>query len=80
MDQSRKTRNSFIVRLLLVACVLFAAYQVLIYFFGGQPPVDEALIGDFADRRIDRFYQGGDNQPLPGTELPPIPEQNDPIR
>lgn len=75
MDRAQKTKNSFIFRLMIVACIIFGLYRVLIYFFGTPPPVDEAEIGDFADQRIDRFYQQGDGEPLPGTQLPPPPEE-----
>lgn len=74
MDRARKTRNSFIFRLMIVACILFGVYRVLVYFFGTPPPMDEAVIGDFADQRIDRYYQQGDGTPFPGTDLPPPPE------
>ena len=77
-DRVAKARNGFVVRLAILGVALFLVYQVLIYFFGEQPPAGTAEIGDFADRRIDRFYQQGDTAPLPGTELPPLPETEAP--
>ena len=80
VDRVAKARNGFIVRLAILGVGLFLVYQVLIYFFGEQPPSGEAEIGDFAERRIDRFYQQGDTAPLPGTELPPLPEEQEPVQ
>ena len=74
-DRGAKARNGFAVRVVILAVALFVIYTVLIHFFGPQPPSGEGEIGDFADRRIDRFYQEGDTNPFPGTEVPPQPEE-----
>ena len=73
-DRGAKVRNGFTVRVIILSIAMFFIYQLLVYFFGTQPPTDQAAIGDFADRRIDRFYNPGDADPFPGTERPPLPE------
>lgn len=78
VDRVAKARNGFVVRLAILGVCLFAFYHVLIYFFGPQPPSGEAEIGDFAERRIDRFYVPGDTTPFEGMELPPTPEDTPP--
>lgn len=73
MDKAQKSRNGFILRLLIVGFAIWGVFRVAYYFFGPQTSATAVEMSDFADKRIDHFYSESDGGPARGMVPPPPP-------